>query len=68
MSVTQLRFEEAHCNCPRGIAVAPSRQGTTQPFSRGFWGMSLSLLNIEKRRLPRLTLRGVGLAGKGAVS
>ena len=35
MSVTQLRFVEAHCNCLRGIAVAPSRQGTTQPFSRG---------------------------------
>ena len=31
-------------------------------------GMSRSLLNIEKRTLPRLTLRGVGLASKDAVS
>ena len=29
--------------------------------------MSRSLLNIEKRTLPRLTLRGVGLASKDAV-
>ena len=27
-------------------------------------GMSRSLLNIAKRSLPRLTLRGVGLASK----
>ena len=31
-------------------------------------GMSRSLLNIAKRSLPRLTLRGVGLASKDAVS
>ena len=30
-------------------------------------GMSRSLLNIAKRTLPRLTLRGVGLASKDAV-
>ena len=30
-------------------------------------GMSRSLLNIEKRTLPRWTLRGVGLASKDAV-
>ncbi|MPZ58952.1 MAG: NAD-dependent epimerase/dehydratase family protein [Rhizobiales bacterium] len=30
-------------------------------------GMSRSLLNIAKRSLPRLTLRGVGLASKDAV-
>ena len=30
-------------------------------------GMSHSLLNIAKRTLPRLTLRGVGLASKDAV-
>jgi hypothetical protein len=30
-------------------------------------GMSRPLLNIEKRTLPRLTLRGVGLASKDAV-
>ena len=30
-------------------------------------GMSRSLLNIEKRSLPWLTLRGVGLASKNAV-
>jgi hypothetical protein len=29
--------------------------------------MSHSLLNIEKRTLSRLTLRGVGLASKNAV-
>ena len=31
-------------------------------------GMSRSLLNIAKRPLPRLTLRGVGLTSKDAVS
>ena len=30
-------------------------------------GMSRSLLNIEKRSLPRLMLSGVGLASKDAV-
>ena len=30
--------------------------------------MSRSLLNIAKRPLPRLTLRGVGLTSKDAVS
>jgi hypothetical protein len=30
-------------------------------------GMSRSLLNIVKRPLPRLTLRGVGLASNDAV-
>jgi hypothetical protein len=30
-------------------------------------GMSRSLLNIEKRTLPSLTLRGVGLASKDAM-
>jgi hypothetical protein len=30
-------------------------------------GMSRSLLNIEKRTLPSLMLRGVGLASKDAV-
>jgi hypothetical protein len=30
-------------------------------------GMSRSLLNIGKRTLPSLTLRGVGLASKDAV-
>jgi len=30
-------------------------------------GMSRSLLNIAKRSLPRLTLRGVGLTSKDAV-
>jgi phage-related protein len=30
-------------------------------------GMSRSLLNIAKRSLPRLTLRGVGLTSKNAV-
>jgi hypothetical protein len=30
-------------------------------------GMSRPLLNIEKRTLPRVTLRGVGLANKDAV-
>jgi hypothetical protein len=30
-------------------------------------GMSRFLLNIAKRTLPRLTLRGVGLASKNAV-
>jgi hypothetical protein len=32
------------------------------------WEMSRSLLNIAKRPLPRLTLRGVGLTSKDAVS
>jgi hypothetical protein len=32
------------------------------------WGMSRFLLNIAKRSLPRLRLRGVGLASKDAVS
>ena len=31
-------------------------------------GMSRSLLNIEKRSLPWLTLRGVGLASKDTVA
>ena len=31
-------------------------------------GMSRFLLNIEKRSLPWLTLRGVGLASKNAVA
>jgi hypothetical protein len=30
--------------------------------------MSRALLNIAKRPVPRLTLRGVGLTSKGAVS
>ena len=34
------------------------------PFAAG---MSRFLLNIAKRSLPRLTLRGVGLASKNAV-
>jgi hypothetical protein len=34
----------------------------------GVSGMSRSLLNIAKRSLPRLTLRGVGLASKDALS
>jgi hypothetical protein len=33
-----------------------------------FPGMSRSLLNIAKRPLPRLTLRGGGLTSKDAVS
>jgi hypothetical protein len=32
------------------------------------WEMSRSLLNIAKRPLPRLTLRGVSLTSKDAVS
>ena len=35
---------------------------------RTSWEMSRSLLNIAKRPLPRLTLRGVGLTSKDAVS
>jgi hypothetical protein len=38
------------------------------PFNVHSWlGMSRSLLNIEKRSLSWLTLRGVGLAGKNAM-
>ena len=37
-------------------------------FSVDLAEMSRSLLNIAKRPLPRLTLRGVGLTSKDAVS
>ena len=36
-------------------------------FRKGLRGMSRSLLNIEKRSLPWLTLCGFGLASKDAV-
>jgi hypothetical protein len=41
---------------------------SNNPQQARIGGMSRSLLNIEKRSLPRLTLRGVGLASKDAVS
>ena len=50
-----------------GLVSIPSGQrmlACAAPVGRG---MSRSLLNIAKRSLPRLTLRGVGLASKDAV-
>ena len=43
-----------------------TRRLRAMPMARR--GMSRSLLNIAKRSLPRLTLRGVGLTSKDAVS
>jgi hypothetical protein len=46
------------CRIDEGYTVEDMRSGE----------MSRSLLNIAKRPLPRLTLRGVGLTSKDAVS
>jgi hypothetical protein len=46
--------------CPRSVML--------YVISKRNQGMSRSLLNIAKRPLPRLTLRGVSLTSKDAVS
>jgi 3-hydroxybutyryl-CoA dehydratase len=49
------------------VSLGYDRVRFLAPVFIGDTGMSRSLLNIEKRTLPRLTLRGVGLASKDAV-
>jgi hypothetical protein len=50
------------------LASCRGQQRSAATFCRYRKEMSRSLLNIAKRPLPRLTLRGVGLTSKDAVS
>jgi hypothetical protein len=50
----------------KGEMISQEHTPTTRPTAER--EMSRSLLNIAKRPLPRLTLRGVGLTSKDAVS
>ena len=56
--VSQVRIDELKANFEDAVELD----------CRYFQEMSRSLLNIAKRPLPRLTLRGVGLTSKDAVS
>ena len=60
LGATQASSEEVDL----GVSVRWVDNGVTV----GTREMSRSLLNIVKRPLPRLTLRGVGLTSKDAVS
>ena len=52
----------------RGMGMALAAELNGYPGPAHVLRMSRSLLNIAKRPLPRLTLRGVGLTSKDAVS
>ena len=53
--------------CSHSTALNVDRLPEDSMLHGAACGMSRSLLNIAKRTLPRLTLRGVGLASKDAV-
>ncbi len=53
--------------CGADAELAARKHNRLIGSAHGVWEMSRSLLNIEKRSLPRLMLSGVGLASKDAV-